>query len=87
MGPQHQAANAYLAKSGSKVRVPGDTALHDLRHFYASVLIKNGATPRQVQKRLGHAKPSITLNVYTHLWEAEADQTADMMEAALNDVS
>jgi integrase len=81
-----QRANAYLAKSGSKVRVPTGTTLHDLRHFYASVLIKNGATPKQVQMRLGHAKPSITLNVYTHLWEAEADRTADMMEAVLNDV-
>ncbi|MFF8876648.1 tyrosine-type recombinase/integrase [Streptomyces flaveolus] len=79
-------ANAYLAKSGSKVRVPEGTTLHDLRHFYASVLIKNGATPKQVQMRLGHAKPSITLNVYTHLWEAEEDRTADMMEAVLGDV-
>ncbi|MGW3143668.1 tyrosine-type recombinase/integrase [Streptomyces sp. NPDC001177] len=79
-------ANARLKKSGSKVRVPEDTTLHDLRHFYASVLIKNGATPKQVQMRLGHAKPSITLNVYTHLWEAEEDRTADMMEAALSDV-
>ncbi|MEU6454273.1 site-specific integrase [Streptomyces sp. NPDC047065] len=79
-------ANAHLAKSGSKIRVPEGATLHDLRHFYASVLIKNGATPKQVQMRLGHAKPSITLNVYTHLWEAEADRTADMMEAALGDV-
>ncbi|MGX5209659.1 tyrosine-type recombinase/integrase [Streptomyces violaceus] len=79
-------ANAHLSKSGSKVRVPEGTTLHDLRHFYASVLIKNGATPKQVQMRLGHAKPSITLNVYTHLWEAEADRTADMMEAVLSDV-
>ncbi|MFF7879822.1 tyrosine-type recombinase/integrase [Streptomyces sp. NPDC020794] len=79
-------ANAYLEKSGSKVRVPEGTTLHDLRHFYASVLIKNGATPKQVQKRLGHAKPSITLNVYTHLWEAEEDRTAGMMEATLSDV-
>ncbi|MFF3143345.1 tyrosine-type recombinase/integrase [Streptomyces sp. NPDC057927] len=77
-------ANAHLKKSGSKVRVPEGTTLHDLRHFYASVLIKNGATPKQVQKRLGHAKPSITLNVYTHLWEAEEDRTASMMEAALS---
>ncbi|MFF9058139.1 tyrosine-type recombinase/integrase [Streptomyces sp. NPDC014882] len=62
----------------------------DLRHFYASVLIKNGATPKQVRMRFGHAKPSITLNVYTHLWEAEAeaeaDRTADMTEAVLRDV-
>lgn len=32
--------------------------------------------------RLGHAKPSITLNVYTHLWEAEEDRTAAMMRWA-----
>ncbi|MEU6550158.1 tyrosine-type recombinase/integrase [Streptomyces sp. NPDC046915] len=58
-------ANTHLKKSGGKLCVPKDTALHDLRHFYASVLIKNGATPKQVQMRLGQAKPSITLNVYT----------------------
>ncbi|MFE4958088.1 tyrosine-type recombinase/integrase [Streptomyces sp. NPDC056653] len=80
-------ANSYKEKSGSKVRVPEGTTLHDLRHFYASVLIKNRATPKQVQMRLGHAKPSITLTVYTHLWEAEADRTADMMmKAVLSDV-
>lgn len=50
------------------------------------MLIKNGATPKQVQMRLGHAKSSITLNVYTHLWEADEDRTAGMMEAALGDV-
>ncbi|WP_371553015.1 integrase [Streptomyces sp. NBC_00554] len=49
-------------------------------------MTKNGAAPKQVQRRLGHAKPSITLNVYTHLWEAEEDRTAGMMEATLNDV-
>ncbi|MGW2785173.1 tyrosine-type recombinase/integrase, partial [Streptomyces populi] len=81
-----QRANTHLKKTGSKVRVPEGTALHDLRHFYASVPIKNGATPKQVQRRLGHAKPSITLNVYTHLWEAEEDRTADMMEATLSDL-
>lgn len=31
-------------------------------------------------------RPSTTVNVYTHLWEAEEDRTADMMEAALSDV-
>lgn len=63
-------ANAYLAKSGSKVRVREGTTSRDLRHFYASVLIKNAATPKQVQMRHSHANPSITLNFYAHLWEA-----------------
>ncbi|MFF9601169.1 hypothetical protein ACF1GY_02700 [Streptomyces sp. NPDC014684] len=35
-------ANEHLKKAGSKVRVPDDTTLHDLRHFYASVLSNTG---------------------------------------------
>jgi len=77
-------ANKALEAAGSPVRVPAEATIHDLRHFYASVLIQNGASPKQVQKRLGHAKPSITLNVYTHLWDSEVDKTADMMEAVLS---
>lgn len=42
--------------------------MHDLRHFYASALIAGGATVPEVQDALGHAKPSTTLNTYTHLW-------------------
>ncbi|MFD5520703.1 hypothetical protein [Streptomyces sp. NPDC127066] len=76
-------ANAHLMTSGVKVRVPEDTTLHDPRHSYASVLIKNGATPKQAQMRPGHAEPSIRPNVPAHLREAEEDRTASMMEAAL----
>ncbi|MFE1878887.1 tyrosine-type recombinase/integrase [Streptomyces diastatochromogenes] len=84
-------ANKALEAAGSPVRVPNDgtpqdATLHDLRHFYASVLIKNGATPKQVQKRLGHARPSITLDVYTRLFDSDIDVTADIIEAALGQV-
>ncbi|WP_212746923.1 tyrosine-type recombinase/integrase [Sinomonas gamaensis] len=49
--------------------------LHDLRHFYASGLIADGCDVVTVQKALGHAKPSITLNVYAHLWPNAEDKT------------
>ncbi|WP_228395883.1 tyrosine-type recombinase/integrase [Streptomyces sp. RB17] len=62
VGPERQAAERPPEEVGQQGPVPEDTTLHDLRHFYASVLIKNGATPKQVQMRLGHAKPS-TLQV------------------------
>ena len=38
-----------------------DFTSNDLRHFYASALIAGGASVKQVQERLGHASPVITL--------------------------
>ncbi|BAJ29034.1 MULTISPECIES: site-specific integrase [Kitasatospora] len=67
-------------------QVPDDATMHDLRHFYASVLIKHRESVKTVQKRLGHAKPSITLNTYTHLWPDEEDTTRAAIEAAFSAV-
>jgi site-specific recombinase XerD len=49
--------------------------MHDLRHFFASALIHAGCDVVTVQNALGHAKPSTTLNTYTHLWPAAEDRT------------
>lgn len=53
----------------------GDFTLHDLRHFYASGLIAEGCDVVTVQRLLGHAQPSITLNTYSHLWPTAEDKT------------
>ncbi|MFF7854108.1 tyrosine-type recombinase/integrase [Streptomyces sp. NPDC007904] len=76
-------ANKELAAAGSPLRVPAGTTTHDLRHFYASVLIKHGASVKKVQRRLGHAKPSITLDLYVHLYEDDEDTTAAIIDEAL----
>ena len=68
------------------VRVPDGASMHDLRHFYASALIKNRESVKTVQRRLGHSKPSITLDIYTHLWPDDEDTTRAANEAALGDV-
>ncbi len=49
--------------------------LHDLRHFYASGLIAAGCDVVTVQRALGHASASITLNTYSHLWPTADDRT------------
>ena len=41
--------------------------LHQLRHFTATQLIAAGVDVRTVSGRLGHADPSITLMVYSHV--------------------
>ncbi|MGW0774544.1 tyrosine-type recombinase/integrase [Streptomyces sp. NPDC002835] len=70
----------------ARVRVPEGASMHDLRHFYASALIKHRESVKTVQRRLGHAKPSITLDTYTHLWPDEEDTTRAAVEAVLGDV-
>ncbi len=65
-----------------KAGVSGVT-FHDLRHFYASALIRAGLSVRVVADRLGHADASMTLNVYAHLWPDEEDRTRSAVDEFL----
>ena len=56
---------------------------HDLRHHYASVLIAGGCSVKVVQKALGHAKASETLDTYSHLFPDGDDLTRAAVETAL----
>jgi integrase len=40
--------------------------VHGLRHTCATLLLAEGEQVKTVADRLGHEKPSITLDVYTH---------------------
>lgn len=40
---------------------------HDLRHTHASILIRAGEDILAISRRLGHSRPSVTLDVYGHL--------------------
>lgn len=50
--------------------------LHDLRHLHASLAISGGMQVKVLANRLGHAKPSFTLDVYTHLFEEQLQNSA-----------
>lgn len=56
-------------------KLSDDFTLHALRHTYASNLIASGCDVVTVQRALGHSQPSITLNVYSHLWPSAEDRT------------
>jgi integrase len=53
---------------------------HDLRHTYASILIKQGENIKYIQSQLGHATPTVTLNVYAHLFETVNQEAARRFE-------
>ncbi|WP_307214120.1 tyrosine-type recombinase/integrase [Microbacterium testaceum] len=92
-GDLYQRNNAGEAWRGIRARagLPFGVTLHTLRHTFASNLIASGCDVVTVQRALGHAQPSITLNTYAHLWPSAEDKTraatADLMAsiAALAD--
>ncbi|MEU1813431.1 tyrosine-type recombinase/integrase [Micromonospora aurantiaca (nom. illeg.)] len=57
-----------------------EATCHDLRHFFASVLIGAGHNPKAVAERLGHADAAMTLRVYAHLWPEDDDRTRQAID-------
>jgi integrase len=51
--------------------------LHGLRHFHVSQLIAAGEDVVTVSKRVGHARPSITTDIYSHALPERDRQVAD----------
>jgi len=41
--------------------------MHALRHYYASVLLADGVSVRELAEYLGHSDPGFTLRTYIHL--------------------
>jgi integrase len=59
------------------------TGFHDLRHYYASLLIRHGESIKTVQRRLGHATAAETLDTYAHLWPDSDDRTREAIDSML----
>ena len=57
---------------------------HNLRHTFASHLIRAGVDPVRASRQLGHARPSITLDIYAHEFEHARglDDVRDSIDAA-----
>jgi integrase len=60
---------------------------HDLRHYYASLLIRHGESVKVVQKRLGHKSAVETLDTYSHLWPDSEDRTREAVDEVLGQVA
>jgi integrase len=56
---------------------------HDLRHTAASLAISAGANVKAVQRMLGHAKASMTLDVYADLFDEDLDSVAERLDIAI----
>jgi integrase len=75
-------ASSDWSEDAPALGVPGVT-FHGLRHTHASQLIAAGIDIVTVSKRLGHAKPSVTLAIYAHLFDTDDRKAAAAINAAL----
>ena len=51
-------------------------------HAFASALISAGCSVKAVQRALGHASASTTLDTYGHLWPGDEDRIRQAVDAA-----
>ena len=59
-------------RAAREVGLPGLTP-HELRHTAASLAVSAGANVKAVQRMLGHAKASMTLDVYADLFDDDLE--------------
>ena len=61
---------------------------HDLRYTRASRLIRQGIDPVRASRQLGHARPSVTLDIYAHEFEEARgrDGISDKLTAAFSGI-
>ncbi|NMM88954.1 hypothetical protein B2J88_32180 [Rhodococcus sp. SRB_17] len=57
----------YFSPAAALAGVNDDVTVHWLRHSFATLALESGKNHVEVQQILGHASPSITLDVYSHV--------------------
>ena len=64
-----------------RIGIP-DITFHALRHTHASQLIAGNVDIVTIGKRLGHARPSVTLAIYAHMFHTDDSKAAAAINAA-----
>jgi integrase len=77
LSPMSAAWRTFAASIGMP-----DVTFHALRHTHASQLIDAGVDIVTISRRLGHAKPDITLRIYAHLFRKDDRKAAAAINAA-----
>jgi integrase len=77
-------SRARDAKARTKVKgLPAGFRYHDLRHYFASLLIASEADVKTVQARLRHASSKTTLDTYGHIWPDRDESTRATVNAVI----
>ena len=74
---------AFKEARGAVAGLPDGFRIHDLRHYFASLLIAAGLDIKTVQARLRHASAKTTLDTYGHMWPDRDESSRAAVAAAL----
>lgn len=79
---EEEAKTAAEAKARGEEKQPQMPRVtpHDLRHTAASLAISSGANVKAVQRMLGHASASMTLDTYADLFDDDLDGVATALD-------
>jgi integrase len=66
-----------------KYSLPKELTVHSLRHTNASLLIAEGVDVRTVAGLLGHAQPSTTLDIYSHVFDKTKKEAQEKLGKVL----
>lgn len=73
----------HFREAAKRASVNHGLSPNDMRHMAAARAIAAGADVYSVAKMLGHAKPSITLDVYGYLWDGRDEDVADKLDGRI----
>jgi integrase len=77
LSPNSLAKNRWK-KAITRAGISESFTFHSLRHTFASHQLANGVPVTQVSHWLGHANPQVTMTVYAHIVNAQAEEVASL---------
>ncbi|MEV7606094.1 tyrosine-type recombinase/integrase [Paenarthrobacter sp. NPDC089322] len=76
----------YFREARKSVKgLPEGFRFHDLRHYFASLLIAQGLDVKVVQKSLRHSSAKTTLDTYGHMWPDKEETARAAVASVLAD--
>ena len=75
-----QAGGRDASRSNPKVIAMDRFTAHQLRHTYATMLYDAGVDVKTAQDFLGHADPTVTMNIYTHLSSQKKEKAVQALQ-------
>ena len=78
--------NTWLKKFIASNDLP-NIGIHAFRHMNATYLIMGGVDIRTVAGKLGHAKPSVTMDIYSHLVKSAEKETTNIMDKFIRETT
>ena len=79
----HTTANMHKHRYCKLANVK-EITLHEFRHSHVSLLISEGVPITDISYRVGHADPSITLSIYSHMLRKKKDPVLDVLNNLKN---